>query len=402
MSIDETLTQQADCCIVGGGPAGAILALLLARKGVSVVLLEGQKDFDRDFRGDSLHSVVMELMDELGLTERLLEFNHTTLSSIYIQGNFGATTIVDFSRLKTRYPYMTLLPVKHFLEFITTEAKHYPNFQLVMGAKVQKLIEEDGKICGVSYHGTDGWHEVRAQLTVGADGRNSRTCSLAGFKPIKASPPVDVLWFRLPRWSNEAQGVRYRMGDGAILGMADRSDQWQVSYIIPKGSYPQLRSAGLENLQKSIVNLAPELKDRMDLLKDWSQFALLSAEASRLPRWFRPGLLLIGDAAHVMSPFGGVGISYAVQDAIVAANILSEPLKTGQLTLGKLAAVQRQRELPTRLIQKYQVLVQNQIFAISRSNKISLLPRIISRIPILRNIPAQLISFGLWRARLNN
>ncbi|WP_392533585.1 FAD-dependent oxidoreductase [Nostoc sp. C117] len=396
------MTQQTDCCIVGGGPGGATLALLLARKGISVTLLEAQKNFERDFRGDSLHSVVMELMDELGLSERLLQLKHTKLDSITIKDSKGFNTVTNFKHLNTQYPYITLIPNQQFIEFIIDEAKRYPNFQLVMGAKVQKLIEEDGIIRGVAYYEQDGWQEVRAKLTVGADGRSSRIRSLANFEPIKASTPVDVVWFRLPRRADEPQGVLLRTGEGGIIGMADRSEYWQISYIIPKGSYPKLRSLGIKAMQDSVVKLVPELADRIELLQDWNQFALLSVEASRLERWFRPGLLLIGDAAHVMSPFGGVGISYAIQDAIAAANVLSKPLQAGQVNIQQLAAVQRQRDLPTRLIQKYQALVQNQLLTAANDRKPSQLPRLISRLPILRDLPAKLIAFGLWPARLQN
>jgi 2-polyprenyl-6-methoxyphenol hydroxylase-like FAD-dependent oxidoreductase len=402
MNSDEKLIQYTDCCIVGSGPAGAVLGLLLARQGVSVTLLEAQKDFDREFRGDSLHAVVMELMDELGLAERLLQLKHTKLDSISIQGSKKSSAVADFSRLKSRYPYITLIPNQHFIEFITNEAKRYPNFNLVMGAKVQKLIEENGQICGVGYHSPQGWQEVRSQLTIGADGRSSRTRTLAGFEPIKTSPSSDVLWFNLPRLADEPEGVILRIGDGSILGMADRSDHWQISYIIPKGSYPKLRNEGIEGLQKSIVKLVPELADRVSLLKDWTQCALLSVEASCVQKWHRPGVLLIGDAAHVMSPFGGVGISYAIQDAIAAANVLGTPLKTGNLKWEHLAAVQRLRDLPIRIIQAYQVLVQNQLVAAARAGKPSPIAHLIAQIPILRDIPAQLIAFGLWPARLKH
>lgn len=402
MDNNETSIQYTDCCIVGSGPAGAVLGLLLARQGVKVTLLEAQKDFDRDFRGDSLHAAVMELMDKLGLAERLLELKHTKLSSISIQGSTKSSAVADFSRLKSRFPYITLIPNQHFIEFITNEAKRYPNFKLIMGAKVQKLIEEDGKISGVGYHDINGWQEVRSLLTIGADGRSSRIRSLAGFESVKTSPPSDILWFRLPRRSDEPEGVILRIGDASILGMADRSDHWQISYIIPKGSYPKLRNEGIENLQKALVKLVPELADRVALLNDWTQCTLLSVEASRVPKWHKSGLLLIGDAAHVMSPFGGVGISYAIQDAIAAANVLSTPLKTHKLKLEHLARVQRLRDLPTRIIQIYQVIVQNQLVAAARASEPSPLADLIARIPILRDIPARLIAFGLWPARLKS
>lgn len=412
MTTDETLTyrqtevQQTDCCIVGGGPAGSVLALLLARQGISVMLLEAHKDFERDFRGETLHPVVMEIMDELGLADRLFQFSHTKIHRLTYQTAEGSNTIADFTRLKTKYPYITMLPQKFFLEFLTKEAKHYPNFQLVMGANVRELIEEKGVIHGVRYLGHKGWHEVQARLTVGADGRFSRVRRLAGLKSIKTSPPMDVLWFRLPRRLEDPKGVVFRFGRGLVLGLIDRSDYWQVSYVIPKGNYQQLRSAGLEVLQRTIAELVPELTDRVELLKDWTQVSLLSVESSRLCCWYRPGLLLIGDAAHVMSPVGGVGINYAIQDAVVAANALVAPLKEHRLMTRDLAVVQRQREWPTRLIQSYQTLVQQRLLASTlNSNQLLTFPlffRLCLRLPVMRNLPAQLMAFGLWPAHVKH
>ncbi|CAA9235120.1 2-polyprenyl-6-methoxyphenol hydroxylase and related FAD-dependent oxidoreductases [uncultured Coleofasciculus sp.] len=396
--------QQTTCCIVGGGPAGVLLALLLARQGIEVMLLEAHKDFDRDFRGDTIHPSVMEIMEELGLVERLLQLPHSKMRKLTIQANNqqSAAFSADFSRLKTRYPYIMVLPQVKFLEFITEEAKKYPNFQLVLGANVQELIKEDGEIRGVRYRGHGGWHEIRSQLTVGADGRHSKLRQLVGFEAIETSPPMDVLWFRLPRKSDEAEGLNGRIGKGHIVAMLDRSDTWQIAYVIPKGGYQKLRAEGLAALRESIAEVVPELSDRVAQLKDWSQIAFLSVESTRLKRWYRPGLLLIGDAAHVMSPVGGVGINYAIQDAVVAANVLSEPLKKEHLHLWDLAQVQRQRELPTRIIQAFQSLMQQQILVRAMNSDGQFKPPFFLSLPILRDIIPRLIGFGVWSAHVKS
>ncbi len=392
--------QTTNCCIVGGGPAGAVLALLLARQGIDVMLLEAHKDFDRDFRGDTIHPSVMEIMEELGLAEKLLQLPHAKMRQISIRTPETSVTLADFSHLKTRYPYITMLPQVRFLEFITAEAQNYPNFQLIMGANVQELIEEDGVVRGVRYRGHGGWHEVRAILTVGADGRHSRLRQLGGFESIQTSPPMDVLWFRLPKQPEDFEGGMGRIGRGHIIAMLDRGDQWQMAYVISKGGYQEIRAAGIEALRKSIVEIVPELQDRVQNLQDWSQIAFLSVESSRLVRWYRPGLLLIGDAAHIMSPVGGVGINYAIQDAVVTANVLSQPLKQGHVELQQLAKVQRQRELPTRVIQAFQSFIQQRIFArVLNSNQLLQLP-VWLRLPWLRELPAKLVAYGLFPAHV--
>lgn len=392
--------QQTTCCIVGGGPAGAILALLLARQGIPVMLLEAHKDFDRDFRGDTIHPSVMEIMEELGLAERLLQLPHSKLRNLNITTTAGNFTPVDLSRLKTRYPYITMMPQVRFLEFIIEEAKRYPNFQLVLGANVQELIEEDGAVGGVRYRGHGGWHLVRSLLTVGADGRHSRIRQLAGFNPVGTSPPMDILWFRLPRRPEEPENAMGRISGGRMVAMLNRSDEWQIAYVFPKGGYQQIRAAGLEALRHSITEVVPELSDRVEHLHDWSQIAFLCVESSCLKRWYRPGLLLIGDAAHVMSPVGGVGINYAIQDAVVAANVLTRPLKAGQLQTSDLAKVQRQRELPTRVIQAFQSIIQQQIVTRALNPNQTIKPPLILRLPILRDLPARLIAFGVWPVHL--
>jgi 2-polyprenyl-6-methoxyphenol hydroxylase-like FAD-dependent oxidoreductase len=397
--------KRATCCIVGGGPGGAVLALLLARKDVHVTLLEAHPDFDREFRGDTIHPSVLEIMDELGLADRLLELRHTELRNLTIQTAAGPFTPIDFSRLNTKFPYIMMVPQTNFLKFITEEAKRYPNFRLVMDARVRELVEEDGVIRGARYEGTDGKHEVRALLTIGADGRGSRVRRLAGFEPIKTSPPMDVLWFRLPRKPDDSEGTFGRIGRGHIAVRLDRYDHWQAGYVIPKGSYPELRHTGIETLRQAYAELMPEFADRMEYLEDWKQVSLLSVESSRCPKWYRPGLLLIGDAAHVMSPVGGVGINYAIQDAVVAANVLSEPLKRSQsqlkdLDVRYLATVQHRRELPTRIIQAFQAQIQQRVLAPALDSSQPFAPpallRLLLRIPFLRDLPARFVAFGVW------
>jgi len=383
---------------VGGGPAGAILSLLLARAKIPVTLLEAHEDFDRDFRGDTIHPSVLEIMYELGLAERLHSLRHSKIHTATFMTPTGPITVADFRRLKTRFPYIMMLPQAEFLEFITEEAKRYENFRLVMGASVQELIKEDGMIRGVRYRAHDGWHEVRATLTVGADGRSSRVRRLAGFELVKTSPPMDVLWFRIERKAYDPEGVLARFGRGHALVMLDRLDQWQIAYVILKGTYQQIHAAGLGELRRSIAEMIPEMALRLDALQDWKQVSVLSVESSRVKQWYLPGLLLIGDAAHVMSPIGGVGINYAIQDAVAAANILSEPLKQHRVELSDLKRVQREREWPTRIIQKIQALAQEQVIAAAlRSNQTLRLPflaRLLLKIPFLRNIPARIMAFG--------
>jgi 2-polyprenyl-6-methoxyphenol hydroxylase-like FAD-dependent oxidoreductase len=394
--------QKTDCCIVGAGPAGVVLAFLLARKGISVTLLELHTDFDRDFRGDTIHPSVLEIMDDLGLAERLHKLRHTKLRRLNLQVGDGAGVTVDFDFLKTKFPYIMMLPQAHFLEFITEEARRFPSFNLIMGANVQELIREEGTVRGVRFreHDDDDWHEVRASLTVGADGRSSRIRRLSGMEPIKTSPPMDVLWFRLPRMPGDPGGIAGRIGHGHILVMLDRMEEWQIAFVILKGSYHHIREAGLDELRRMIVDTAPELADRVGHLKEWKQVAMLSVESSRLRTWYQPGLLLIGDAAHVMTPVGGVGINYAIQDAVVAANVLTVPLKSGRLQTSDLARVQRKRALPTRFIQAFQAAIQKRILANALDASKPFKIPFFLRLPFLRRIPARLVAFGVWRVHV--
>lgn len=398
--------EQTTCCIVGSGPAGAILALLLARQGISVLLLEEHMDFDRDFRGDTIHPSVMHILDEIGLADRLLELRHTNMYGMSIETAHGTVTLANFRWLKTRFPYILMIPQVHFLEFIAGEAKRYPNFHLVMGARVEKLVEEDGEVRGVYYRGQDGWHEARAPLTVAADGRFSRVRRLAGFEPIKTAPPMDVLWFRLPRRPGDPEESGGRISAGHILVVLNRFDYWQIGYGIPKGGYQKIRAAGLDALRQEIARIEPAWADRLDTLQEWKQIPVLSVESNRLPRWYRPGLLFIGDAAHVMSPVGGVGINYAIQDAVVAANVLSEKLKAGKVSTRDLAEVQRRRVWPTRIMQGFQSFVQKQVLGrVLTSDKPLTIPfflRFLLRLPVLRTLPARFIGFGIWPVHVKN
>jgi 2-polyprenyl-6-methoxyphenol hydroxylase-like FAD-dependent oxidoreductase len=406
LSDDVRDVQQTACCIVGGGPAGLILALLLARKGIAVTLLEAHKDFDRDFRGDTIHPAVLEILDQLGLAEPLLRLPHGEVRSLQILSSRGATRIADFSGLKTRFPYIMMLPQVRFLEFIAREAARYPSFRLVFGANVQRLLQEDGVARGVRYRGSDdAWHEVRAVLTVAADGRFSKIRTLAGLEPDKMSPPMDVVWFRLPRKPldphDAAQAV---VGGGHFVVLLDRGGEWQVGYVILKGTYHQLHADGVQALRRGLVERVPWLADRVEVLKDWKQVSVLSVESSRLRRWYQPGLLLIGDAAHVMSPVGGVGINYAIQDAVEAANVLSGPLHNGRVALSDLAALQKRREWPTRVIQTFQAFIQKRVIATALDEsapfQLPLILRLLLRFPYLRDLPARLIAFGPRRVRV--
>jgi 2-polyprenyl-6-methoxyphenol hydroxylase-like FAD-dependent oxidoreductase len=345
-------------------------------------------------------------MEELGLVDRLLGLRHAKIPQFAVRSADGPVVFADFRRIKTRYPYMLMLPQARFLEFVTAEAQKHPNFRLVMGARVKELIEEDGKIRGVRYGGPDGPCEVRAHLTVGADGRFSRTRRLAGLEAFKGSPPMDVFWFNLPREPDDPEdaGAVFRFGPGSLLVLMDHSEHWQVGYIIKKGDYGRLRSAGLPALRRSVAELAPELADRVGHLQDWKRGSLLAVESDSLHRWYRPGLLLIGDAAHVVSPVGGIGINVAIQDAVVAANVLGGPLESGRLGLRDLAAVQRRRELPTRLIQGAQALAQRWVVSgalnASKTFRSPALLRFLLRTPILRDLPGRLIAFGAWPVRV--
>src|SRR5215468_5273841 len=360
------MNEETRCVIAGAGPGGSMLALLLARRGVPVTLLEMHKDFDREFRGDTVHPSTLEILDQLGIAEKVHQIPHSKVYGPSFMTSKGLFQPFDLRRLKSKFPYILMIPQSKFLELITAEAAQYPQFRLKMGANVCDLIRQNGSVKGLLYQTTETESEIRAALTVGADGRHSRVRHLAGFEPVKTSPPMDVLWFKLPKLGADIDAGSGLMGSfraGRILVVLDRFDHWQVAFVFPKGQYQQVKAAGIEAMRQAIVELEPRFAEHVETLREWHQLTLLSVESSRCPRWHQPGLLLIGDAAHVMSAVGGVGINYAIQDAVVATNLLAKPLLEERLEDQHLAEVQRQREFPTRFIQGFQAMMQKRVLA---------------------------------------
>ena len=398
---EATSVEQTDCCIVGGGPAGAVLALLLARQGVGVTLLEAHGDFNRDFRGDGLQPAVLEVLGQMGLADRVLELALARLPSFPLHTPSETVQNADLSSLKTPYPFMAMVPQVRFLDLIVAEAQRCPTFRLVMGARVETLVQEDdGHVQGVRYRAKDGCHEIRTRLVIGADGRSSRLRALAGLEPVRTASPIDFLWFRLPRHETDPGAGAY-LGDGGWVGLLNRGAEWQVGYSLAKGGYARLRAQGVDALRRSVELRVPWLAGRTGLLRDWNQTSLLSVEVCRLRRWHRPGLLLIGDAAHTMSPMAGVGISEAIQDAVVASNVLGPRLRAGRVSESDLAAIQRRREWPVRIVQAYQRLMLAGFMATrpgAVATRVPFVLRVMGRAPC--NLTARIFGLGVWPARL--
>jgi 2-polyprenyl-6-methoxyphenol hydroxylase-like FAD-dependent oxidoreductase len=364
MTTGPTLPEklQVSCCIAGGGPAGMMLGLLLARAGVDVAVLEKHADFLRDFRGDTIHPSTLEVMHELGVLDELLERPYQQLPQLRALIGGAEVVVADFSRLPTQCPFIALMPQWDFLTFLAQQARRYPTFHLRMQAEVTELIEEAGRIVGVRATTPGAPLEVRAGLVVGADGRTSVVRDRSGLTVEDIGAPMDGLWMRLSKKSGDPD-VPLRFDRGKILVMLDRGAYWQCAFVIAKGSEEAARRKGIESLRAAIVEIAPFLGDRVGELTDWSAIKLLTVKVDRLRQWYHPGLLCIGDAAHAMSPIGGVGINLAIQDAVAAANILARPLRKGVITADHLARVQRRRGLPTRLTQRFQVILQKQLIA---------------------------------------
>jgi 2-polyprenyl-6-methoxyphenol hydroxylase-like FAD-dependent oxidoreductase len=387
------------CCVVGGGPCGMMLGFLLARAGIDVVVLEKHPDFLRDFRGDTIHPTTLELMGELGLLDEFLKLPHEKAETI--SAIFGAHEydFADFTHLPTRCKFIALMPQWDFLNFLADHGKIYPAFHLHMRTEATDLIEEGGRVAGVRASSPDGAMEIRAALTVGADGRHSTIRARAGFEPNELGAPMDVLWFHMPKHASDRPHTMGRFAPGHIVVLLDRGDYWQCAFVIPKGSMEETRRAGLEAFRKKVGQLVPQFADRLDELKDWDQIKLLTVAVNRLDRWHKPGLLCIGDAAHAMSPIGGVGVNLAVQDAVAAANILWRPLRSGSVQESDLAAVQERRMFPTRFTQRMQLIIQNKVIhpTLREGSDIQapLALRLTSRFALLRRLPARLVGIGV-------
>lgn len=396
--------HRTSCCIVGAGPAGVMLSLLLARAGVPVTLLEAHRDFDRDFRGDTIHPATLEVLQQIGLAARVHELPHVKARSFRFVSATAVDTAAVFSRLPTPFPYMMIMPQARFLELLAEEAARYPHFKLVLGAHVDHLLDEDGAIRGVGYRSGDSRGEVRAALTVATDGRFSRVRKLAALEPVSQSGPMEVIWFRLPRRPHDRYDeAAIAVGMRQLIAVLGRAHEWQLGYVGPQGRYREMRAQGLEAFRHSVADLLPWLADRVALIADWSALSLLSVEGSRLVRWHRPGLLLLGDAAHVMLPVGGVGINCAIADAVEAANVLAGPLRNARIEERHLAEVQRRREGVTRIIQRFQARIQQRMVACFEAGRVFRLPlplRVILRIPGLRSFPPRVPAFGVRRVRL--
>jgi 2-polyprenyl-6-methoxyphenol hydroxylase-like FAD-dependent oxidoreductase len=375
-----------------------MLGFLLARAGIDVCVLEKHKDFLRDFRGDTIHPSTLQLMHELGLLEEFLKLPHQKVLELAGQVGAETVTLADFTHLPTHCKFLALMPQWDFLNFIAEKGKNFSHFHLEMCAEVVDLIEENGLVTGVRAKTKDGEKEIRADLIVGADGRRSILRERAGLEVIDLGAPMDVMWMRLSHRPGDPKQTFGHVEAGKIFVMLDREQYWQCAYVIPKGSADRVREKGLPAFRQEIVQLSPFLGERVEELRDWKDISLLTVSVDRLSQWSRPGLLCIGDAAHAMSPIGGVGINLAIQDAVAAANILAPIFMDGRPSEAELAEVQRRREFPTRATQRMQTIVQNLILArVLRSDQPILLPwplKLFQRWPFLRRIPARLIGIG--------
>jgi 2-polyprenyl-6-methoxyphenol hydroxylase-like FAD-dependent oxidoreductase len=392
-------SDRVQCCIAGGGPAGMMLGLLLARAGVRVLVLEKHADFLRDFRGDTIHPSTLEVMHELGLLERWLALPHQEVRELWAQIGETRVPIADFTHLPTRCKFLALMPQWDFLDFLAREAARYPGFALRQQAEVTELVLTDGRVTGARARTPGGALTVDADLVVAADGRHSVLRAQAGLTVEDLGAPMDVLWFRLSHRPEEVGRTMGRFDRGQIVVLIERGDYWQCGYVIPKGRFEEIRTAGLPAFRERLAGLVPVLASHVGELRDWDAVKLLTVRVDRLRRWYRDGFLCVGDAAHAMSPIGGVGINLAIQDAVAAANILAGPLRAGAVTLDALRRVQRRREWPTRVTQRAQVIIQKRVIAPVLGSGRPLTPPLVVRllgwIPRLRRLPARVVGLGV-------
>ena len=394
---------RATCCIAGGGPAGVMLGFLLARAGVDVAVLERHKDFFRDFRGDTIHPSTLQVMHELGLLDAFLKVPHDEIRRLRALIGDTEIQIADFTHLPTVCKFIALMPQWDFLNFLSEQGKRYPGFGLHMGTDATDLIVEgtqgNERVVGLRANGPDGPVEFRADLVIGADGRHSTVRERSGFAVESLGAPMDVLWMRMSRKESDPEQTGGYVNYGHMLVTLDRGDYWQCAFVIRKGGYDEIRARGLDALRDDIVQLAPYLADRVAELKDWDNVSLLTVAVDRLTRWWKPGLFCIGDAAHAMSPIGGVGVNLAVQDAIAAANILAAPLREKRLTTDHLEQVQRRRTFPMKVIQKMQTTVQSRLIdPLLDSREPVKAPwamKLFNTFPFLQRIPARLVGIGV-------
>lgn len=388
----------ARCCVVGGGPAGIMVGLLLARAGVEVVVLEKHGDFLRDFRGDTIHPSTLEVIHELGWLDELLARPHQEIRELSGQVGNDLLAIADFSHLPTRCGFVALMPQWDFLNFLVEKARTYPTFRLEMEAEAQDLVEEGGRVVGVRAQGRRGVFEVRADLTVGADGRRSIVRARAGLPLVDLDAPMDVMWMRISRREDDPAPTFGHVEPGRILVMLNRKEYWQCAYVIAKGSAEAKRREDISTFRDEIVRLSPFLRDRIGELRSWDDVRLLTVSVDRLEKWSRAGLLCIGDAAHAMSPIGGVGINLAIQDAVATANLLGKSLLRGAPTERELDSVRARREFPTRATQGLQIAIQNRIIRRVLDTKKALRApwalRLLGKSPRLQRIPARVVGLG--------